>query len=98
MGHELNVLNADRLRISYHISLECGMTKHDFIIVYKSNILMLLIVLLGCVSLVRFSLGAVGAAILLCSLVVLACLNQDEARHSFGHTGGMLKFLCNKHG
>ncbi|MBA0742266.1 hypothetical protein Gogos_015340 [Gossypium gossypioides] len=42
-------------------------------------------------SLVRFSLGAVGAAILLCSLVVLACLNQDEARHSFGHTGG---FLC----
>ncbi|TYH45593.1 hypothetical protein ES332_D11G276000v1 [Gossypium tomentosum] len=37
------------------------------------------------------SLGAVGAAILLCSLVVLACLNQDEARHSFGHTGG---FLC----
>ncbi|XP_012492471.1 cationic amino acid transporter 4, vacuolar isoform X2 [Gossypium raimondii] len=42
-------------------------------------------------SLVRFSSGAVGAAILLCSLVVLACLNQDEARHSFGHTGG---FLC----
>ncbi|KAB2005293.1 hypothetical protein ES319_D11G260000v1 [Gossypium barbadense] len=42
-------------------------------------------------SLVHFSLGAVGAAILLCSLVVLACLNQDEARHSFGHTGG---FLC----
>lgn len=42
-------------------------------------------------SLVRFSLGTVGAAILLCSLVVLACLNQDEARHSFGHTGG---FLC----
>ncbi|KAK5785861.1 Cationic amino acid transporter 4, vacuolar -like protein [Gossypium arboreum] len=42
-------------------------------------------------SLVRFSLGTVGAAILLCSLVVLACLNQDEARHCFGHTGG---FLC----
>ncbi|KAE8721169.1 Cationic amino acid transporter 3 [Hibiscus syriacus] len=42
-------------------------------------------------SLVRFSVGAVGAAILLCSLIVLACLKQDEARHSFGHTGG---FLC----
>ncbi|XP_022718827.1 LOW QUALITY PROTEIN: cationic amino acid transporter 4, vacuolar-like [Durio zibethinus] len=41
--------------------------------------------------LLRFSLGAIGAAILLCSLIVLACLNQDEARHSFGHTGG---FLC----
>ncbi|XVF30728.1 hypothetical protein REPUB_Repub16aG0083600 [Reevesia pubescens] len=42
-------------------------------------------------SLLRFSLGAVGAAILLCSLIVLACLKQDEERHSFGHTGG---FLC----
>ncbi|XWS58567.1 hypothetical protein CRYUN_Cryun08bG0045300 [Craigia yunnanensis] len=42
-------------------------------------------------SLLRFTLGAVGAAILLCSLIVLACLNQDEARHSFGHAGG---FLC----
>ncbi|KAK6243556.1 hypothetical protein QUC31_009965 [Theobroma cacao] len=42
-------------------------------------------------SLLRFTLGAVGAAILLCSLIVLVCLNQDEARHSFGHTGG---FLC----
>ncbi|XVF56809.1 hypothetical protein PTKIN_Ptkin06aG0150300 [Pterospermum kingtungense] len=42
-------------------------------------------------SLLRFALGAVGAAILLCCLIVLACLNQDEGRHSFGHTGG---FLC----
>ncbi|XP_021282592.1 cationic amino acid transporter 4, vacuolar-like isoform X2 [Herrania umbratica] len=38
-------------------------------------------------SLLRFTLGAVGAAILLCSLIVMVCLNQDEARHSFGHTG-----------
>ncbi|KAE8678205.1 Cationic amino acid transporter 4 isoform 4 [Hibiscus syriacus] len=42
-------------------------------------------------SLVRFSSGAIGAAILLCGLIVLACLKQDEARHSFGHTGC---FLC----
>ncbi|EOY10494.1 Cationic amino acid transporter 4 isoform 2 [Theobroma cacao] len=45
-------------------------------------------------SLLRFTLGAVGAAILLCSLIVLVCLNQDEARHSFGHTGGMFKFYA----
>ncbi|OMP12247.1 Amino acid/polyamine transporter I [Corchorus capsularis] len=48
-------------------------------------------------SLLRFALGAVGAAILLCSLIVLACLNQDEGRHSFGHTGGTSK-LCTEHG
>lgn len=46
----------------------------------------------GCTSLLRFTSGAIGAAILLCSLIVLACLNQDEGRHSFGHTGGMFKF------
>ncbi|XVF06667.1 hypothetical protein REPUB_Repub06bG0069800 [Reevesia pubescens] len=45
-------------------------------------------------SLLRFSLATVGAAILLCGLIVLACLNQDEARHSFGHTGGMFKFYA----
>ncbi|XVE62501.1 hypothetical protein DITRI_Ditri06bG0122700 [Diplodiscus trichospermus] len=45
-------------------------------------------------SLLRFTLGTAGAAILLCSMIVLACLNQDEARHSFGHTGGMFKFYA----
>ncbi|GLT87473.1 hypothetical protein SLE2022_055550 [Rubroshorea leprosula] len=42
-------------------------------------------------SLLRFTLCAAGAAILLCSLIVLACINQDDARHNFGHSGG---FLC----
>ncbi|XP_031271467.1 cationic amino acid transporter 2, vacuolar-like [Pistacia vera] len=39
----------------------------------------------------RFSLCGVGGALLLCGLVVLTSIDQDEARHSFGHTGG---FLC----
>ncbi|XP_050212706.1 cationic amino acid transporter 4, vacuolar-like isoform X1 [Mercurialis annua] len=42
-------------------------------------------------SLVRFSLCTVGGALLLCSLIVLACISQDDARHSFGHSGG---FIC----
>ncbi|XP_002525691.2 cationic amino acid transporter 4, vacuolar [Ricinus communis] len=42
-------------------------------------------------SLLRFALCTVGGALLLCSLVVLACISQDNARHSFGHTGG---FVC----
>lgn len=42
-------------------------------------------------DLLRFTLCAAGAVLLLCSLVVLSCINQDDARHNFGHTGG---FLC----
>ncbi|KAJ8771670.1 hypothetical protein K2173_026847 [Erythroxylum novogranatense] len=42
-------------------------------------------------SFLRFALCTIGGAILLCSLVVLACIAQDNARHSFGHTGG---FIC----
>ncbi|KAJ9131860.1 hypothetical protein P3X46_034767 [Hevea brasiliensis] len=42
-------------------------------------------------SLLRFTLCAVGGAFVLCSLIVLACMAQDNARHSFGHTGG---FVC----
>uniref|UniRef100_A0A6M2EH68 Cationic amino acid transporter C-terminal domain-containing protein n=1 Tax=Populus davidiana TaxID=266767 RepID=A0A6M2EH68_9ROSI len=42
-------------------------------------------------SILRFTLCTVGGAILLCSLIVLACLAQDNARHSFGHSGG---FVC----
>ncbi|XP_057539239.1 cationic amino acid transporter 3, mitochondrial-like isoform X1 [Amaranthus tricolor] len=45
----------------------------------------------GLPSIPRFTLCAVGAALLISSLVVLSCINQDEARHSFGHAGG---FLC----
>ncbi|XP_043816160.1 cationic amino acid transporter 4, vacuolar isoform X2 [Manihot esculenta] len=42
-------------------------------------------------SLLRFTLCAAGGALVLCSLIVLACIAQDNARHSFGHTGG---FIC----
>ncbi|XP_065852255.1 cationic amino acid transporter 2, vacuolar isoform X2 [Euphorbia lathyris] len=42
-------------------------------------------------SLLRFTLCSVGGALLLCGLIVLACIAQDNTRHSFGHTGG---FIC----
>ncbi|XP_014491175.1 cationic amino acid transporter 2, vacuolar [Vigna radiata var. radiata] len=42
-------------------------------------------------SSVRFALCGVGAAILLCGFVFLIRIDQDDARHDFGHTGG---FIC----
>ncbi|EEF36673.1 cationic amino acid transporter 2, vacuolar [Ricinus communis] len=39
----------------------------------------------------RFTLCGVGGAVLLFGLVVLTCIEQDDARHSFGHSGG---FIC----
>lgn len=42
-------------------------------------------------SIPRFTLCGVGIALLLCGLTVLTCIEQDDARHSFGHTGG---FVC----
>jgi hypothetical protein len=38
----------------------------------------------------RFTLCGVGGTLLLSGLVVLTCIEQDDARHSFGHAGGML--------
>ncbi|KAG9452040.1 hypothetical protein H6P81_004944 [Aristolochia fimbriata] len=42
-------------------------------------------------SLIRLPLCLVGGLILLCGLVVLSWIDQDDGRHSFGHTGG---FIC----
>ncbi|XP_042485576.1 cationic amino acid transporter 2, vacuolar-like isoform X1 [Macadamia integrifolia] len=42
-------------------------------------------------SIPRFTLCGVGGAFTLCSLIVLSWIDQDNARHSFGHTGG---FIC----
>lgn len=39
----------------------------------------------------RFTLCGIGGALLLCGLIVLTSIDQDEARHSFGHAGG---FIC----
>uniref|UniRef100_A0A6M2EM11 Cationic amino acid transporter C-terminal domain-containing protein n=1 Tax=Populus davidiana TaxID=266767 RepID=A0A6M2EM11_9ROSI len=39
----------------------------------------------------RFTTCGVGGALLLCGLIVLTCIEQDDARHSFGHSGG---FIC----
>ncbi|KAG9152007.1 hypothetical protein Leryth_002265 [Lithospermum erythrorhizon] len=42
-------------------------------------------------STVRYTLCVCGGGILLSCLAVLTCLDQDDARHNFGHTGG---FIC----
>ncbi|XP_022154456.1 cationic amino acid transporter 4, vacuolar-like [Momordica charantia] len=42
-------------------------------------------------SIPRFTSCGVGGVLLLGSLIVLASLDQDDTRHSFGHTGG---FAC----
>ncbi|XVE90222.1 hypothetical protein DITRI_Ditri20bG0061700 [Diplodiscus trichospermus] len=44
-------------------------------------------------SLLRFTLCGAGGVLLLSGLVVLTCIDQDDARHNFGHTGGMLSAL-----
>ncbi|MCH86124.1 cationic amino acid transporter 4 vacuolar-like [Trifolium medium] len=41
--------------------------------------------------LLRVTLFGVGVVILLCSIIVLACIKQDDTRHTFGHSGG---FAC----
>ncbi|KAJ7971952.1 Cationic amino acid transporter vacuolar-like [Quillaja saponaria] len=42
-------------------------------------------------SILQYASCGVGGLLILCSLIVLACIGQDDARHSFGHTGG---FAC----
>ncbi|XP_042512292.1 cationic amino acid transporter 2, vacuolar [Macadamia integrifolia] len=42
-------------------------------------------------SIPRFTMCGVGGALMLCGLIVLSWIDQDDARHSFGHTGG---FIC----
>lgn len=41
--------------------------------------------------LLRFTLCGIGGVLLLCGLIVLTFIDQDEARHDFGHAGG---FMC----
>ncbi|XP_021717076.1 cationic amino acid transporter 2, vacuolar-like isoform X1 [Chenopodium quinoa] len=45
----------------------------------------------GLPSVFRYTLCGVGGGLLLSGLTVLTCIDQDDARHSFGHTGG---FIC----
>ncbi|KAF7819247.1 cationic amino acid transporter 4, vacuolar [Senna tora] len=45
----------------------------------------------GYPSIPRFTFCGLGGLLLLCSTIVLAFIDQDDARHSFGHTGG---FVC----
>lgn len=45
----------------------------------------------GLPSMLRYSLCGVGGFLLLSGLGVLTCIDQDDARHTFGHTGG---FIC----
>ncbi|KAF9660640.1 hypothetical protein SADUNF_SadunfUnG0004700 [Salix dunnii] len=39
----------------------------------------------------RFTMCGIGGALLLSGLIVLTCIEQDDARHRFGHSGG---FIC----
>lgn len=40
----------------------------------------------------RYALSGIGGLLLLSGLIVLTCIDQDDARHSFGHTGGMYHY------
>ncbi|XP_061363864.1 cationic amino acid transporter 2, vacuolar-like isoform X2 [Gastrolobium bilobum] len=55
-----------------------------FVLTYAASDLTLL-------SSVRFALCGVGGTLLLCGFVFLTCIDQDDARHNFGHSGG---FTC----
>ena len=51
------------------------------------------------ISSVRFTLCGVGGALLLSGLVFLTCMDQDDARHNFGHSGGMVnRYVLNLYG
>ncbi|XP_034693896.1 cationic amino acid transporter 2, vacuolar-like [Vitis riparia] len=39
----------------------------------------------------RYMFCGIGGALLLSGLIVLTCIDQDDARHNFGHSGG---FIC----
>ena len=39
-------------------------------------------------SIISYMVSAVGASIFVSGLIVLFCINQDDGRHSFGHSGG----------
>nr|GME08741.1 cationic amino acid transporter 2, vacuolar-like [Ipomoea batatas] len=45
----------------------------------------------GLPNLVRFTLSGIGGFLVLSGLVVLTTIDQDVARHNFGHSGG---FVC----
>ncbi|PON33363.1 Amino acid/polyamine transporter [Parasponia andersonii] len=77
------VMNENRRRkiAGWTIMLTCIGT---FLLTYSTSSL-------GLPSLLRYSLCGVGGALLLSGLIVLTCIDQDDARHNFGHTGG---FIC----
>lgn len=54
----------------------------------------MLLICLDCSSirLLRFIVCGIGGALLLIGLIVLTCIEQDDARHNFGHSGGMWLF------
>jgi cationic amino acid transporter 1 len=54
-----------------------------FVLTYAASCLTL--------SSLRFALCGVGGILLVSGFVILTCIDQDEARHDFGHSGG---FVC----
>ncbi|XP_039683984.1 cationic amino acid transporter 2, vacuolar isoform X2 [Medicago truncatula] len=55
-----------------------------FVLTYAASCLTFL-------SSVRFALCGVGGTLLVSGFVFLTCMDQDDARHDFGHSGG---FVC----
>ncbi|KAF3441210.1 hypothetical protein FNV43_RR15123 [Rhamnella rubrinervis] len=48
---------------------------------------------LGLPGFLRYAMCGVGGALLLSGLIVLTCIDQDDARHNFGHSGGILTII-----
>lgn len=42
-------------------------------------------------------LGGIGVLVLLLGLILLTCMDQDDARHNFGHEGGILLICRGSH-
>lgn len=42
---------------------------------------------------VRFTFCGVGGILVLSGLIFLTCIDQDDARHTFGYSGGIVKLL-----
>lgn len=75
-----NYLNRRRV-VGWTIAIIC---LGAFILTYAASCLTFL-------SSVRFALCGVGGTLLVSGFVFLTCMDQDDARHDFGHSGG---FVC----
>ncbi|KAL2320517.1 hypothetical protein Fmac_029486 [Flemingia macrophylla] len=80
VGNHLNEGNR-RIVVGWIIAFIC---LGAFVLAYAASDLFLS-------SAIRFAICGAGASLLLCCFVYLTCIDQDDARHDFGHSGG---FIC----